>query len=108
MADEKMAEFLSVSNFIDPTYLQSVSNDSDTLERRNAENIGKNNSIVLIDMHRASNYIEREDARCRRMWEKVEITRDQTSSLIEEETLRNVLDKFDLIFAESDIIAKHI
>lgn len=35
-------------------------NDSDTLERRNAENIGKNSLIALVVLRRASNCLERE------------------------------------------------
>lgn len=59
MADEKMAEFLNVSNFfISSSFISTyrVTNGSVILERRNAENIGKNNLIALV--YGNSNYLE--------------------------------------------------
>lgn len=47
MADEKMAEFLNMSKFINSNFINiySHTNNSDILERRNSENIGKHSSI---------------------------------------------------------------
>lgn len=65
MADEKMAEFLSAPISLSST-VSTVTSDSDTWERRNPENVGKDSPIasvrgILSHVERRNDSIEREE-----------------------------------------------